>query len=57
MWYDKACDQLGQELGQLEGKTTRYRGFFLLDRTRAVGFNPSSPGDFRDVVVYRQLIE
>jgi hypothetical protein len=55
--YDAACDQLGLELGAVEGKTQRYRGFFLLDRTRAVGFNPQSPGDFRDVVVHRQLIE
>jgi len=31
--------------------------FFLLDRTRAVGFNPALPGDFRDVIVHRQLIE
>ena len=52
-----AYDILGLELGVIDGKNTRYRGFFLLDRTRAVGFNPANPGDFRDVVVYRQMIE
>jgi hypothetical protein len=52
-----AYDQLGLELGILEGTNTRYRGFFLLDRTRATGFNPTNPGDFRDVIVYRKTIE
>jgi large repetitive protein len=52
-----AYDQLGLELGVLSGRNTRYRSFFLLDRTKAVGFNPSLPGDFRSVVVYRQKIE
>ena len=51
-------DQLGMELGSMEGKTTRYRSFFVLDRTRATTFNnPAAPGDFRDVVVYRKSIE
>jgi hypothetical protein len=53
----QAFDQLGMELGALEGKNTRYRGFFILDRTRATGFNPTNPGDFRDVVVYRKIIQ
>jgi len=50
-------DVLGGELGLLAGKNIRYRSFFLLDRTRAVGFNPSHPIDFRDVVTYRRRIE
>ena len=51
-------DQINQGYQDLlDGKNIRYRGFFLVDRTRAVGFNPSLPGDFRDCVVYRQLIE
>jgi hypothetical protein len=52
-----AYDLLGMELGALEGKTVRYRGFFLVDRTKLTGFNPFLPGDFRPAVVYRQLIE
>jgi hypothetical protein len=52
-----AYDQLGPELGSLEGSSTRYHGFFVLDRTRATGFNPAVPGDFRDVIVYRKIIE
>lgn len=55
--YSQAYDQLGLELGVLDGKNTRYRGFFLVDRTKAVGFNVSLPGDFRNCVVYRDLIE
>jgi hypothetical protein len=35
----------------------RYRGFFLLDRTRATGFSPANPGDFRDLIVHRRRIE
>ena len=54
---DLAYDLLGLELGVLDSKNVRYRGFFVVDRTRAVGFNPSLPGDFRGCVTYRQLIE
>ena len=39
------------------GSNKRYRSFFLVDRTKAVGFNPYVPDDFRACVVYRQLIE
>jgi len=52
-----AYDQLGMELNLLSGHPIRYRSFFLLDRTRAVGFNPFNPGNFRDVIVYRRSIE
>ena len=52
-----AYDILGLELGVLDGTNIRYRGFFLIDRTQAVGFNPYLPGNFRDCVVLRQSIE
>jgi hypothetical protein len=52
-----AYDILGLELGLLAGKNVRYRGFFLIDRTNAIGFNPSLPSDFRQCVVYSKLIE
>jgi hypothetical protein len=52
-----AYDILGQEVGLLSGQNVRYRAFFILDRTRATGFNPNAPGDFHDVVVYRQRIQ
>jgi hypothetical protein len=55
--YPFAYDILGLELGKLEGENIRYRGFFLIDRTKAVGFNPALPGDFRECVAYRQIIE
>ena len=50
-------DVLGQELGLNEGRNTRYRSFFTLDRTKATGFNPYNPGNFRDCVTYRRRIE
>ncbi|MHC5536736.1 hypothetical protein ACYOEI_00500 [Singulisphaera rosea] len=52
-----AFDKLGPELGILSGRNIRYRSFFVIDRTKATGFNPQSPGNFRDCVVYRQTIE
>jgi hypothetical protein len=53
----QAGDELGPELGLATGKNIRYRGFFLLDRTPAIGFNPRNPGDFRACVAYRRRIE
>jgi hypothetical protein len=50
-------DVLNGELGKADGKNIRYRSFFILDRTKAVGFSQTSPQDFRDVVVYRRRIE
>ncbi len=50
-------DTLGQEVGIAAGRNVRYRSFFTLDRTRATGFNPYYPGDFRNVVTYRRRIE
>ena len=37
-----AYDQLGREIG-LNGKIVRYRGFYVVDRTKATGFNPPIP--------------
>ncbi|MEO6811357.1 MAG: hypothetical protein ABI353_19785, partial [Isosphaeraceae bacterium] len=54
---DPAIDQLGPELGKAGGRNIRYRSFFLIDRTKATGFNPSNPGDFRECVTYRRRIE
>jgi hypothetical protein len=50
-------DVLGQELGLTAGHNIRYRSFFVLDRTKATGFNPYNPGNFRDCVTYRRRIE
>jgi len=50
-------DTLGQELGVAKGNSVRYRSFFVLDRTKATGFNPYYPGNFRDCVTYRRRIE
>ncbi|WP_169980515.1 hypothetical protein [Tautonia rosea] len=50
-------DELGPELGVASGSNVRYRSFFVLDRTRATGFNPLRPGDYRDVIVYSRRIE
>ncbi|MEW4568754.1 hypothetical protein AB1L88_12885 [Tautonia sp. JC769] len=50
-------DELGPELGLSSGSNVRYRSFFVLDRTRATGFNPLRPGDYRDVIVYSRRIE
>ena len=50
-------DRLGAELDSAAGDSTRFRSFFVLDRTRAKGFNPYYPGEFRDVVTYRRRIE
>jgi hypothetical protein len=55
--WDLAYDRLGQELNIQNGKNIRYRSFFIIDRTRAVGFSPQAPGNFRDCIVYRQSIE
>jgi hypothetical protein len=54
---DLAIDRLGPELDKAAGRNVRYRGFFLLDRTRTVGFNPANPGDFRDAITYRRRIQ
>ena len=52
-----AFDILGPEIGAANGKTTRYRGFYLVDRLKLTGFNPSSPTGFRQTLVYKQRIQ
>ena len=52
-----AFDILGPEIGASSGNTTRYRGFFLVDRTQLTGYDPNVIGSFRPAVVYRQTIE
>ena len=50
-------DILGPEIGASSGQTTRYRGFFLVDRLQLTGYDPNVIGSFRPAVVYRQTIE
>ncbi len=52
-----AFDVMGPEVGSVTGKGIRYRGFFLVDRTKLTGFNPSNTGSFRAAVVYRKVIQ
>ena len=52
-----AFDILGPEIGASTGQTTRYRGFFLVDRLQLTGYDPNVIGSFRPAVVYRQTIE
>jgi hypothetical protein len=51
-----AYDKLGREIG-LNGKIIRYRGFYVVDRTRATGFAPGNPGDYHSCVVYGHVIQ
>jgi hypothetical protein len=50
-------DILGAELDAGAGRNVRYRSFFVIDRTKAAGFNPYYPGEFRNCVTYRRRIE
>ena len=50
-------DELGPELGAATGANVRYRSFFVIDRSRATGFNPLRPGNYRDAIVYSRRIE
>ena len=52
-----ATDKLGPEIGLAQGENIRYRSFFVIDRTKAYGFSPQLPTNFRDCIVYRQTIE
>jgi hypothetical protein len=52
-----AFDILGPEIGAANGKTTRFRGFFLVDRLKLTGFDPAASSAFRSAVVYRQRIQ
>ena len=52
-----AYDVIGREVGLLNGTNARYRGFFIVDRLQLSGFDPSSPGNFRNAVLYRRMIQ
>jgi hypothetical protein len=52
-----AFDILGPEIGAIDHKNRRYRGFFLVDRLKLDGFDPSSPRQSLSAVVYRQSIQ
>ena len=52
-----AYDVLGAEVGAVTGNNVRFRGFFLVDRTKLHGFNPNNIGSFRAAVVYRKVIQ
>lgn len=55
------ADTLGQEMGLAGGRNVRFRSFFVLDRTRSIGFDLPWPGvssnDFHNCVLYRRRIE
>ena len=50
-------DIIGREVGLLNGTNARYRGFFVVDRLQLTGFDPRSPGNFRNAVLYRRIIQ
>jgi len=52
-----AFDILGPEIGAANGKSTRYRGFYVVDRLKLTGFNPGSSSAFRTAVIYSQRIQ
>jgi hypothetical protein len=52
-----AFDTIGPEVGGVTGSNIRYRGFFLVDRTKLTGFDPGNIGSFRSAVVYRKVIQ
>ena len=49
--------QLGQELGSDTGEITRNRGFFIVDRTIPVAFEPGENHNVDDCVLLRRYIE
>jgi hypothetical protein len=48
---------LGQELGTDTGETTRYRAFYLYDRSIPVGFEPGKDHNFENGVMVKRFIE
>jgi len=50
-------DELGRELGASNGTNQRHRAFFIIDRSRATGFDPLNPGSINEVILYRRRIE
>jgi hypothetical protein len=52
-----AFDTLGPELGSVNGSSTRYREFLLVDRLKLHGFDPGSPGAFQSAITFRRRIQ
>ena len=52
---DELMPRLGREIGSETGNVTRHRAFYVIDRTRSVGFDPDL--DTGDMVIYRRIIE
>lgn len=52
-----ALDELGPEIGKAAGQNVRHRAFYVIDRTRATGFDPASPPDFRNLILHHRRIE
>ncbi len=52
-----ALDELGPEVGRAEGRNVRHRAFYIIDRTRATGFDPANPPDFRNMIIHQRRIE
>jgi hypothetical protein len=51
--YQGAIDRLGPELAN----QPRSRAFLILDRTRARGFDPRDPEDYRRLIIHRRRIQ
>jgi hydroxymethylbilane synthase len=49
-----AFDILGPEIGLPDQKNRRYRGFFVVDRLKLDGFDPTTTGAWHSAVVRRQ---
>jgi hypothetical protein len=52
-----AFDILGPEIGLHGDKNRRYRGFFLVERLKLDGFDPTSSGPWHSAVVFRQNLQ
>ncbi len=52
-----AFDVLGPEIGAIDHKSRRHRSFFLVDRLKLDGLDPTTVGHWRSAVVYRQSIQ
>jgi large repetitive protein len=52
-----ACDLLGTEITSPPDRLVRHRAFFVLDRSRAGGFNSSETKSIHDVIVYQKFIQ
>jgi len=52
-----AFDVLGPEIGRGGDQHLRYRGFFLVDRLKLDGFDPTTTGPWYSAVVYRQNLQ